>query len=101
MTSREVVKPEQYDRVTYEPGKDKITLITCTPYGINTDRLLAHAQRVPLDPNAPEPEVSGWGWSWWMIAACVLVLGVLLVILVRALLRRRVRASGSAGRHAA
>ncbi|WKD58177.1 Sortase family protein [Corynebacterium capitovis DSM 44611] len=94
MTGREVVKPEAYDRVTYEPGKDKITLITCTPYGINTDRLLVHAQRVPLDPDAPEPEVSGWGWSWWMIAVCVLVLGVLLVILVRAL-RRRFKSAGS------
>ena len=30
-----------------EPGKDLCTLITCTPYGINTHRLLVHAYRVP------------------------------------------------------
>ncbi|WP_249399745.1 hypothetical protein [Corynebacterium qintianiae] len=75
--------------MTYEPGKDKVTLITCTPYGLNTDRLLVHAERVPLDANAPEPEVSGWAWSWWMIAVVALVSFVLLLILWRALAQRR------------
>ena len=32
-----------------EAGKDLCTLITCTPYGINTHRLLVHARRVPFD----------------------------------------------------
>lgn len=81
MVGREVVKPEDYDHVTYEPGKDKITLITCTPYGLNTDRLLVHAERAPLDPDAPEPDVSGWAWSWWMIAVILIILLVLLLIL--------------------
>ncbi|AWB84674.1 class C sortase [Corynebacterium liangguodongii] len=89
MTGREVVKPEAYDRVTYEPGKDKITLITCTPYGLNTDRLLVHAERVPLDPSVPEPEVSGWAWSWWMIAVVALVVIVSLLVAWRAVKRRR------------
>ena len=81
MVSREVVKPDRYDAVTYEPGKDKITLITCTPYGLNTDRLLVHAERAPLDASAPEPTVSAFVWSWWMIAVLSLVLLVLLLIL--------------------
>ena len=81
MTSREVVKPDDYDAVTYEPGKDKVTLITCTPYGLNTDRLLVHAERAPLDPDTPEPTVDAFVWSWWMIAVLVLILLVLLLIL--------------------
>ncbi|MGX0629394.1 sortase A [Corynebacterium afermentans] len=81
MTSREVVKPDDYDAVTYEPGKDKITLITCTPYGLNTDRLLVHAERVPLDPDTPEPTVNSFVWSWWMVAVVVLILLVILLIL--------------------
>ena len=89
MVSREVVKPDKYDAVTYEPGQDKITLITCTPYGLNTDRLLVHAVRAPLDPNAPEPDVGKWAWSWWMIAGVLLVLIVLLLILWREGRRRR------------
>lgn len=89
MRSSEVVKPHEYEAVTYEPGKDKLTLITCTPYGLNTDRLLVHAERVPLDPSAPEPAVSGFGWSWWMVAVCVVVFGVLLLLLWRWWRRRR------------
>ncbi|SDL93759.1 sortase A [Corynebacterium mycetoides] len=99
MTGREVVKPEDYDHVTYEPGKDKITLITCTPYGLNTDRLLVHAERVPLDTDAPEPSVSGWAWSWWMIAVVALVSIVLLLILWRALAARRRRRRAAAAEH--
>lgn len=80
MTSREVVKPDRYDAVTYEPELDQVTLITCTPYGLNTDRLLVHAVRVPLDPNEEIPD-AGIGWSWWMIAVVLIVLLVLLLIL--------------------
>lgn len=89
MVSREVVKPDRYDAVTYEPGKDKITLITCTPYGLNTDRLLVHAERAPLDPDAPEPNVSAFVWSWWMIAVVLLIFLVILLILLKRWLDRR------------
>lgn len=80
MTSREVVKPDRYDAVTYDPNLDQVTLITCTPYGLNTDRLLVHAVRVPLDENQEIPE-AGIGWSWWMIAVVLIVLTVLMLIL--------------------
>lgn len=32
------------------PGRDEVTLITCTPYGVNSHRLLVHAARCPYDP---------------------------------------------------
>lgn len=89
MTGRDVVKPDRYDAVTYEPGKDKITLITCTPYGLNTDRLLVHAERAPLEESSPEPKVSKFVWSWWMIAVIVIILLVLLLILWKYLRDRR------------
>ncbi|OFR62791.1 class C sortase [Corynebacterium sp. HMSC078H07] len=78
VTGREVVKPEDYEAVTYEPGKDKLTLITCTPYGINTDRLLVHAERVPTQVE----EESGWQpkLSWWMILALILITSVLVIV---------------------
>ena len=40
------VLPHEMELLTIEEGKDSCTLVTCTPYGINTHRLLVHAHRV-------------------------------------------------------
>lgn len=41
-----IVEPEDYSALAIEEGKDYCTLITCTPYGINTHRLLVRGHRV-------------------------------------------------------
>ena len=41
-----VVEPTDLSHLVIEPGKDYCTLITCTPYGINTHRLLVRGHRV-------------------------------------------------------
>lgn len=41
-----IVLPEELDFLTIDPEKDYCTLITCTPYGINTHRLLVRGHRV-------------------------------------------------------
>lgn len=41
-----VVEPDQTDLLQITPGKDYCTLLTCTPYGINTHRLLVRGVRV-------------------------------------------------------
>ena len=45
VTSTEVVLPEEVMSLSVEDGKDQVTLVTCTPYGVNTHRLLVHAER--------------------------------------------------------
>ena len=91
VVGQQVVKPEDYDAVTYEQGKDKITLITCTPYGINTDRLLVTAGRLPDDSSAQQ----GHGWrpvlSWWMILDLILIGLVLLLVAYKEWKRRQTR----------
>ena len=42
-----IVLPDDLSDLTIEEGKDLCTLITCTPYGINTHRLLVRGHRVP------------------------------------------------------
>ncbi len=42
----QVVKPEEVEVLEIEEGKDKISLITCTPYGLNTHRLVVTGERV-------------------------------------------------------
>ena len=51
----ETVLPYEMDSLHTERGRDLITLMTCTPYGINTHRLLVHAHRVD-DVPAEETE---------------------------------------------
>ena len=46
-----VVKPEESDKLAVIPDADCVTLMTCTPYGINTHRLLVRAMRI----DAQEP----------------------------------------------
>ena len=41
----EVIEPEDISELTIEDGRDLITLVTCTPYGVNTHRLLVKAER--------------------------------------------------------
>ena len=41
-----IVTPEDLSHLTIDKGKDYCTLITCTPYGINTHRLLVRAHRI-------------------------------------------------------
>lgn len=49
-----IVKPEEVDALAIEPGQDLCTLVTCTPYGINSHRLLVRGHRVE---NAKEKPV--------------------------------------------
>lgn len=45
----EVVEPQEVESLSVEPGRDLVTLVTCTPYGVNTHRLLVHAERTNWD----------------------------------------------------
>lgn len=48
---KEVVLPDRIDKFAIQPGKDICTLMTCTPYGINTHRLLVTGKRCPVPKN--------------------------------------------------
>ena len=44
-----VVEPKETSALAVEEGQDLVTLLTCTPYGVNTQRLLVRGHRVPYD----------------------------------------------------
>ncbi|MFP7366611.1 class C sortase [Corynebacterium callunae] len=91
MTGSQVVKPENYDAVTYEAGVDKLILITCTPYGINSDRLLVTAVR-DYTPIAEDEVSPGWTLqlSWWM-KLDLAIIGLIILIALWSSLRGRKR----------
>ena len=41
-----IVEPEEVDKLTIIEGRDLCTLVTCTPYGVNSHRLLVRGHRV-------------------------------------------------------
>lgn len=45
VTSTEVVLPDDTSSLAIQKDKDLVTLVTCTPYGVNSHRLLIHAER--------------------------------------------------------
>ena len=54
-----IVLPYELDELRIEPGEDLCTLITCTPYGINSHRLLVRGHRVENAPEARQIRVTG------------------------------------------
>ena len=60
------VLPTDTSLLHVEDGKDFVTLVTCTPFGVNTHRLLVRGHRVPYVPAqeaeavAEKPVASSW-----------------------------------------
>lgn len=52
-----VVEPTDTSDLRVEPGKDYCTLLTCTPYGVNSHRLLVRGVRTDYQEVAENPEV--------------------------------------------
>lgn len=78
----QVVLPDEVESLDSQGGRDLVTLITCTPYGINSHRLLVHAERVEMDPAEVEDFEQGTStmqWWMWLLAAFALIVTMLLV----------------------
>lgn len=56
VTEQETVGPDDIDAVRIVDGKDLVTLLTCTPYGVNTERLIVTGERAEMPDPAPEPQ---------------------------------------------
>ena len=60
------VLPTDTRLLQIEEGKDYVTLVTCTPFGVNTHRLLVRGHRIPYTPEqattatAEKPAASSW-----------------------------------------
>ena len=76
-----VIKPEDTAILRISSTEDRVTLMTCTPYGVNTHRLLVSGVRVPnATAEAGRGRTSHAGpttrvWCWIALAAGGLVIG--------------------------
>ena len=82
----DVVLPEDTSKLSVVDGQDLVTLVTCTPYGQNTHRLLVRGKRTKYSPKAYEKERAKKkaGRSQWMRTyqkAILLGIGITSIVL--------------------
>lgn len=82
----QVVLPEEVDSLQMEQGKDQVTLVTCTPYGVNSHRLLVTGQRIPYhEKEAAKVRKKNYGLR--LDKGEIAILGVLLFFFLLFLIR--------------
>ena len=78
------VLPTDTSLLQIEEGKDFVTLVTCTPFGVNTHRLLVRGHRVPYVPEqkaeTAEAQKATSSWMQHYLTGLVIGLGVVAVI---------------------
>ena len=85
-----IVEPNNTSALTIEAGKDLCTLVTCTPYGINSHRLLIRGHRVENTPEAKMIRVVADAIQIEpLIVAPVVAAPVLLILFVMLMLPKR------------
>lgn len=88
----EVILPHETEHLTIEPHEDFVTLVTCTPYGINTHRLLVRGTRIPYEEAKQIENSRQRGISTWLVQylkAALVGLGIVLLGFIIWLLHRR------------
>lgn len=75
-----IVDPDDVSKLLIEPGKDYVTLLTCTPYGVNTQRLLVRGVRTD-DESVVDVQSEAFKIQPGKVAA-VVTAGVAVVVLV-------------------
>ena len=78
------VLPTDTSLLQIEEGKDFVTLVTCTPFGVNTHRLLVRGHRVPYTPEqettAAEEKPVTSSWTQHYLAGLGIGLGVVAAV---------------------
>ena len=72
-----VVLPSEISKLNIESGADYATLITCTPYGVNSHRLLVRGHRIP---NPKVPDKTQYDEPGEMTAVAAAVIGLLVFV---------------------
>lgn len=82
----EVIEPEELSLLQPEEDKDLVTLLTCTPYAVNTHRLLVRGTRVPYEETETEDSsrTADQGSGWLDTYLHAILLGLLLLAAIAA-----------------
>ena len=94
------VEPDETESLAVEEGEDLVTLLTCTPYGVNSHRLLVRGHRVPYEPEVVDDETPPLGtislhtsYFLWVVVG-LLITGAFILFLYLRERKLRQRSSG-------
>ena len=86
-----VVEPADTSSLKVEPGRDLVTLLTCTPYGVNSHRLLVRGFQVDYQPELLEEEVENniinpsihTNYLLWVVLGLAITFVIILILTIR------------------
>ena len=90
----EVVLPDDSSSLHIIKGRDIITLITCTPYGKNTHRLLVHAERIEgsTEKDIEEPSVDKeYTWQDYAKLAAIIISVIFVAVLAAGGIKSKIK----------
>lgn len=89
----ETVLPAEVSDVQIEAGEDYVTLLTCTPYGINSHRLLIRGTRIPYEAEARDvtQSIIQSIWGWLLQQKILLISLVVMLVFLVAMIVKRIR----------
>jgi sortase A len=102
VVTTEVVSPEDSKAVNPELGRDLVTLVTCTPLGINSHRILVTGERILPTPAADVANANGPptipGFPWWILVLAAVAAVLILYVALSGRPRRATREETSPAR---
>lgn len=89
-----IVEPQDTDPLLIEPGKDLCTMITCTPYGINSHRMLVRGHRIESQEEPKDIRITADAVRIEpLMVAPIVAVPILLVLLIILLLPKQKKGS--------
>lgn len=79
-----VIEPHETEAILPDPDRDLLTLVTCTPLGVNSHRILVTAERITPTPTeeiaAAEAAPDLPGFPWWAVILAVVIVFVVVYV---------------------
>lgn len=94
-----VVEPDDVSSLTIQEGRDLVTLVTCTPYGINSHRLLVTGERTEYDQQIYDSTPKSNDTAWMGTYRQAILIGILIVVVFFIIIKviRKIRSKISKG----
>ncbi len=104
---KKVILPDEIDELQITNGRDLVTLVTCTPYGINTHRLLVKAERTEYEEYIPgntientnSTETENKSKNYYLIGIKIGIFLLLMISIFIIILRKKIEIKRKKSKH--